>query len=74
MAGLSKPNYIGGNNRMINRLNGYLMTQPQVAEVLGVGQQSISKAERSLLAKIRYALLSHGFTEDDFESFIKYNL
>lgn len=59
---------------MINRLNGYLMTQPQVSQELGISQQCISKAERSLLAKIRYALLSHGFTEDDFESFIKYNL
>ena len=54
--------------------NGYLMTQPQIAEILGVGQQCISKAEISLIAKIRYALLSNGFSEDDFKQFIKYNL
>jgi len=59
---------------MINRLNGYLMTQPQVAELLGIGQQCVSTAERSLLSKIRYALLTNGFTEDDFKQFIKYNL
>jgi len=59
---------------MINRLNGYLMTQPQVAELLGVGQQCISRDERNLLSKIRYALLTNGFTEDDFKQFIKYNL
>ena len=58
----------------INRLNGYLMTQPQVAEILGVGQQCISTAERSLLTKIRNALLSNGFTEDEFKQFIKYHL
>jgi DNA-directed RNA polymerase specialized sigma subunit len=50
------------------------MTQPQVAEVLGVGQQCISRDEISLLSKIRYALLTNGFTEDEFEQFIKYHL
>lgn len=53
--------------------DGYLMSQPQVATELGIVQQTVSKAEKSMLIKLRAGLLKHGIDEATFAQFMRYS-
>lgn len=50
---------------------GYLMSQLDCAKALGLGQQTVSKAEASMLRKIRVGLLKHNVTEAEFLYYLK---
>lgn len=50
---------------------GYLMSQLDCAKALGLGQQTVSKAEASMLRKIRVGLLKHNVSEEEFLYYLK---
>lgn len=52
--------------------DGYLMSQKDIGKELGLNQRTISKAERSMLIKLRKGLDKHGINELEFLQFIKY--
>lgn len=47
------------------------MSQLDCAKALGLGQQTVSKAEASMLRKIRVGLLKHNVTEAEFLYYLK---
>lgn len=53
--------------------DGYLMSQIDIGEKLGLDQRTISKAEKSMLLKLKAGLSKHGITEQDFLQFMKYS-
>lgn len=53
--------------------DGYLMSQPEVAIELGIVQQTVSKAEKSMLIKLRAGLYKHGIDEATFAQFMRYS-
>ena len=52
--------------------DGYLMSQHDIGEKIGVNQRTVSKAERSMLIKLRTGLSKHNITEEEFFQFIRY--
>jgi hypothetical protein len=53
--------------------DGYLMSQPEVAIELGIVQQTVSKAEKSMIIKLKAGLSKHGIDEATFAQFMKYS-
>ena len=51
---------------------GYLMSQAEAGILLGLNQRTISKAENSLLKKLRAGIAKHGISEAEFFYYIKY--
>ena len=52
--------------------DGYLMSQSDIGLKLGLDQRTISKAERSMLIKLRSGLSKHNISEQDFFIHLKY--
>lgn len=51
---------------------GYLMSQSDVGAILGLNQRTISKAENSLLKKLKAILSRHEVSENEFFIYLKY--
>lgn len=51
---------------------GYLMSQNDVAIILGLNQRTVSKAECSMLRKMRVILSKHKVGEQEFFQYLKY--
>lgn len=51
---------------------GYLMSQSEAGILLGLNQRTISKAENSLLKKLRAGIAKHGISESEFFYYIKH--
>jgi DNA-binding CsgD family transcriptional regulator len=52
--------------------DGYLMSQAQAGELLGLNQRTVSKAESSLIKKIKAGIVKHGISEAEFFYYIKH--
>ena len=52
--------------------DGYLMSQAEAGILLGLNQRTISKAENSLLKKLRQGIAKHGISEAEFFYYIKH--
>lgn len=52
--------------------DGYLMSQSEAGILLGLNQRTISKAENSLLKKLRAGIAKNGISEAEFFYYIKY--
>ena len=52
--------------------DGYLMSQSEAGILLGLNQRTISKAESSLIKKIKLGVSKHGISELEFFHYLKY--
>jgi len=52
--------------------DGYLMSQADIGKHLGLNQRTISKAERSMLIKLKAGLVRNNITEQEFLTFMRY--
>lgn len=52
--------------------DGYLMSQNDAGIILGLNQRTISKAESSLIKKIKLGVAKHGISEVEFFHYIKH--
>ena len=64
-------------NMQANKINnyleqGYLMSCREIAEHMGIVQQSVSRIEAKMLNKIRVGLLKHNVSEEEFFHYIKH--
>lgn len=53
--------------------DGYLMSQADTGALMGLNQRTVSKAERSMIKKLKTALYQHNISEAEFLSYIKYS-
>ena len=52
--------------------DGYLMSQSKAGKLMGLDQRTVSKAELSMLKKLKAGLSKHGITELEFQTYLKY--
>lgn len=52
--------------------DGYLMSQSEAGELLGLNQRTVSKTESSLIKKLRDGIAKHGISEAEFFYYIKH--
>ena len=60
------------NTKQSGLAKGYLMSQHDVAIILGLNQRTVSKAECSMLRKMRVILSKHKVNEQEFLQYLKY--
>jgi len=51
---------------------GYLMSCKDIAEHMGIVQQSVSRIEAKMINKIRVGLLKHNVSEEEFFYYLKH--
>jgi hypothetical protein len=54
--------------------DGYLMSQYDIGQSLGLNQRTISKAERAMLIKLKTGLDRNNISLEEFLQFIKYRM
>ena len=60
------------NTKHAGLAEGYLMSQYDVGIVLGLNQRTVSKAESSMLKKMRAILSRHEVSEQEFLQYLRY--
>lgn len=60
------------NTKHAGLAEGYLMSQHDVGIVLGLNQRTVSKAESSMLKKMRAILSRHEVSEQEFFNYLRY--
>lgn len=51
--------------------DGYLMSQSAIADRIGINQQTVSKTEKIVIAKLKATALDKGLTYDDLSYLFK---
>lgn len=60
------------SNKRMGLAEGFEMSQHDVAIVLGLNQRTVSKAERSMITKLKGILSKHSVSEAEFFQYLKY--
>lgn len=60
------------NNKHPGMAEGYLMSQQDVGIILGLNKRTISKAELSMIGKLRAILSKHDVSEQEFFQYLRY--